>query len=654
MKLNLSKYEKYATKYPVLIIASFAVLAFLQSITFGWVMLDDKGMIEEVIKVYQDPASLIGVFTHEYARFFRPLQILSFTLESYIAGENPAIYHIVNLILHSFVSVLVFKVLLRFSIEKRISLILSIVFAVHPVFSHAVAWIPSRGDLLLTFFTLLSFLYFQKISEECNIKHLLLHNLFFLLALFSKESAVILPILIFIFVLIKERRITKILLYLLPGWIISMAIWYFIRSLSVPAALETEVFGFVPMIGNIQMVPELIGKFIIPFGLSTLPGFSTENTILGILVLLALIVLSLIGNNQNIKYIVFGMLWYILFLVPALLFRLPHADVYFDYFEHRIYLSSIGLIIIIAYLVSKFINESNRKYFAISSFAFVVAFFTITQFNTQYYKNGMKFWLRGIRTNPERPMLYNGLASVLINQRKDDQAEKILLKSIEIDPQIYDTHKSLAYFYYEDKRLQDATRHFYEAYKILPNLTESNINLAVVLNETGQHEKAAEVLKNAIRLNPENMAFYLSIIDNYKQAGKYDSAYKYLKIISKRTGNVNTTEFLLEWADHLSKAKDFENAIEKIERALEINPNNLHALNSLGIVYARQGNFSKALNYWEKILRIDPKFVPALKNFFKYYYDRKMYDKALVYADMLEKAGEKVDESVMKKLKGNF
>ena len=48
----------------------------------------------------------------------------------------------------------------------QLSLLLALLFALHPMFVPMVAWIPTRGDFLLTIFVIISFILFIKSSAR--------------------------------------------------------------------------------------------------------------------------------------------------------------------------------------------------------------------------------------------------------------------------------------------------------------------------------------------------------------------------------------------------------------------------------------------------------------------------------------------------------
>ena len=82
---------------------------------------------------------------------YRPVVFLSFILTNKIAGKEPFIYHLTNVLLHTGVVVGVFF-LVKELFDKKTSFLTSILFAIHPVHVEVVANISYRPELFTAFF----------------------------------------------------------------------------------------------------------------------------------------------------------------------------------------------------------------------------------------------------------------------------------------------------------------------------------------------------------------------------------------------------------------------------------------------------------------------------------------------------------------------
>lgn len=166
---------------------------------------------------------LLANFTGTYlgipgTNFYRPVLGISFLIDYLISGANSTGYHLTSILLHAGNSLLVFY-LGRF-FEKRFlpendtgfaPLAAALLFAATPLHCEAVSWISGRADPLFTLFFLLSYLLFLlsiegggsspsssslSLSSVSTRTRYILSLCGFIFALQSKETAVVLPLLI--------------------------------------------------------------------------------------------------------------------------------------------------------------------------------------------------------------------------------------------------------------------------------------------------------------------------------------------------------------------------------------------------------------------------------------------------------------------------
>ena len=86
--------------------------------------------------------------------------------------------------------------------------------------------------------------------------------------------------------------------------------------------------------------------------------------------------------------------------------------------------------------------------------------------------------------------------------------------------------------------------------------------------------------------------------------GKADKALEILKTILKI--NPNNIAVLIEMGMEFSKQKKLEKALAAFKRVLEIDQNSVGAWNNIGVVLIKQGKLKEALKAFNKVLEIDP------------------------------------------------
>jgi hypothetical protein len=128
-----------------------------------------------------------GLFSAPTNDHFRPMTFAAFALELRIGGSRPFLFHLVSVLLHAAVTLLLYLLLLKLleglPQAPGIAYAAAFLFALHPIHSEAVAWATAQSELLAAGFLLAAWLLHLQDRP-------LLGLLCFLLALFSKESAV--------------------------------------------------------------------------------------------------------------------------------------------------------------------------------------------------------------------------------------------------------------------------------------------------------------------------------------------------------------------------------------------------------------------------------------------------------------------------------
>ncbi|MFA7074066.1 MAG: hypothetical protein WC234_02620 [Endomicrobiaceae bacterium] len=169
----------------------------------------------------------------------RPFTVASLIIDYSFFGANPAGYHIINLLIHSFNSVLVF--LFAYFINCRRNLILpltaALFFSLHPIQSEVVNVISFRADLLLMFFCLCALnlvVLMQCYNKRGKIFYFTVF-IFVCCAFFTKENAIILPVALLLLSLflyddIKLKKISLISFFI----ILFLFLFFWITRFPVP------------------------------------------------------------------------------------------------------------------------------------------------------------------------------------------------------------------------------------------------------------------------------------------------------------------------------------------------------------------------------------------------------------------------------------
>jgi len=196
---NLLLYKKYLNHY------------FVNPDTLTLIETSRISSFQDFIKIFTTPLMHGSSFT-QVIKHYRPLSVLSFSMDYAIWGLQPFGYNLTNLILHISVTILVF--LLSSRLVKGniwIPFLGAFIFSIHPVLLENIIHTAYRQDILASFFLLLSFFFFQNHQKMKQPKLSICFSLlFYLLALGSKEFAIIFPFIILSYLLLLQRDIPNI------------------------------------------------------------------------------------------------------------------------------------------------------------------------------------------------------------------------------------------------------------------------------------------------------------------------------------------------------------------------------------------------------------------------------------------------------------
>lgn len=609
-------------RFAPVFIALAVVAVYATAMGFNFIGFDDMDILKQRYFIIGDLSKIKLAFTTDAflgtnGSFYRPLQTVSFMLDALVGGPKPFIYHLTNLLLHIASSLCVFWLLLTLGYQRLSSLLLALLFALHPMFVPMVAWVPTRGDLLLTIFVIVSFVLFIKSFRANRPALVVWHGITFFLALLSKETAVAVPALclLYYYFELRKTKVRKLIKPYFAVWLVAGAVWYYLHS-ALHVVGDNSV-GLTALIQNLRIMPELLGKFFVPIRFQLTPLFNLTDTVIGVVAaaLFALLIVR-IGGRANRK-IQFGLLWALLCILPAMVFRNADAQYIFDYLYHRAYLPSIGLIIVLAELLQRLALRNERYFRRIAIGAVpVLAYCAIASFHELgFYRDGLTFFTESIARTPRNALCYNNRAVYYGNERHDHEA---------------------------------AARDFSKAIELYPEYVVAIANRGVTYENLGKREEAIADLEKAISVNPNspnpdfifkiaNLRYLLNdfagAIADYNRLLAMDKMYP--RIYSKRAGSeamLRQAQEALRDADEALRVdpKDEEaynnrglanRVLGKLDEAavdftlaINIKKDYSRPYNNRGTIYLAQGSPEKALEDFDKAIELDSYFADPYSN----------------------------------------
>lgn len=140
-----------------------------------------------------------------------------------------------------------------------------------------------------------------------------------------------------------------------------------------------------------------------------------------------------------------------------------------------------------------------------------------------------------------------------------------------------------------------------------------NLNIqAIELASQGDYPEAIACFKRAIAIEKENHLLWFNMGVTYRDAGDLEGAQQAL--LQANIINPEDEEVLEALALLYFSLGYTDLALETCIDTLEINPNNAHVWNTIGVLHFSKSNFVDACSSFEKAVTIYPHYYDALFN----------------------------------------
>jgi protein O-mannosyl-transferase len=193
---NLTRERTQWILAALLALATLAVYA--PTLRNGFVEFDDPAYVTANTHVQQGLTwhNVAWAFTSFDEANWHPLTWLSHMADVQLYGLSPAGHHATSILIHALNAVFLFLLLQRATGYTWRSLLVAVLFALHPMNVENVSWIAERKSLLCMFFTFVTVACYGRYVASPTTKRYLAVVATFALALMSKPMAVTLPVLL--------------------------------------------------------------------------------------------------------------------------------------------------------------------------------------------------------------------------------------------------------------------------------------------------------------------------------------------------------------------------------------------------------------------------------------------------------------------------
>lgn len=537
--------------------ASLAVLILLSAAIYHSAPGNAIVMDEVIIRNNPDIAGDFrpsGIFSHGYWHgiashdpLFRPLSILSLACDRRanlalgLPGDDPRLYRWENIALNGIVAFLMFLLVIHLGLGKQVAWVSSLLFAIHPIHAEAVLSIVGRSELLAAGFGMLFLL-------AHGIGRWWLSGPLFLLAMFSKESAIAFALVALFCDYYRGRKPKKTIFFL-----------YFLCALSW-ALIRHRAVGFHMLQPGIHNNP----LFYEPWDIRMLTAMLAQARYLGLQILpldmgfdysaRSIEPLTGIGDPRAIAF--FAVFSSALVLILALRRRIPAIPLAAASYA-ALFLPTSNLIFPIGTIMAERLAFSPSVFFCVAAAAllasarpvlgktFIPLLFCIcagygvqsfllsrvwrseetlfshmlrfspnnakANFNVAVLrwrqgdtKEALRLMNKAAEIQPFYPALWAGMADLHRNRGERQKALDCYLRAVEQNPDDFTSNFMLGLLYAEAGELVNAALHFRCAAESHPRYVMAWLNFARLKLSLGFPAEALRAYRKALELEPNN------------------------------------------------------------------------------------------------------------------------------------------------------
>jgi len=499
-----------------------------------------------------DVWSYIFLFKTNY---YRPVFLLWLMLNDQVFGLNTALWHASAILAHLAATLLVYMLALRLTGKRTVAGAAGLLFGVHPVHVEAVAWLSGSTETLFAILGLGAILCHLRWrdSQPQRLGWRAAEIGLFALALFAKETAVVLPVLLFAWdwlfpmppSLSPKKRI---------GAAVSAVFPHLLVIFGYVFARYHALGSFAPITRN-WPVPMLIGtwplvlsfylrQLLIPFQYSffypiaPVQHFGSAEIVLHLLpVLVAAGVLVWISRRSPVNAACALLL--VLPILPVLNLR---AFTFDDFLHDRyVYLPSAGLCILAAIGLEKLIP---RVAFRAGALLVAVAGLALVSIQTGlFWKDNLALYSRAVEVAPDSGIASEYLGEELVEEQRWADALPHLNQALLKNPNSYDMYIRIAKCYLGLGDPNEAVSYFQDAILLAPSYPAAYLDVAMV--EFGENllPQAEQHMRLALRLRPaysplfERYHFRLATI--LEKEGKWSGALEEYRAEVQESGSAD-------------------------------------------------------------------------------------------------------------------
>lgn len=511
-----------------LLIFALPFIIYLASFGYDFSVGDDQNILLNNVYL-RDWKFFPKFFTENFtagsgsgSNFWRPFLLTGYSVIVHTVGLKPWPFHLFEIILHSFSGLLIFAIFLRL-MKKKVNLAILALMALFwqalPIHAEELAGAAGTASPSYLFWMLFGIFAFLNFEQKKKIIWYALALAGFVLALFSKESAIIFPgLLLGAHILgVKTGAFAKVklkgyLLRHLAFWLI--ALLYVISRLTFlnfnnslnfynEANIFTQNLNYRVFTLSTVLVHGLRIIFL-PWGLHpekswpVFADFFSWQVAWPTLVLTVIVIAAILSRKKNPLFS-FGIFWFFCCYFPMSNIA---AQINALVWDHWFYAPSLGIILSVAALLFLIKNNFYQKAVVIFLTAIVMLFSFLAFRYASNWKNAETFYRLVLAYEPDSAKSWNNLAMSLKGPGAQEESIKYYQKAMEISDVYPQTHHNLANTYLGMGKLDLAEKEFLAAIQLDNRFYQAYMALGNLKLMQGNPKEALSYFKKAMEIYP--------------------------------------------------------------------------------------------------------------------------------------------------------
>lgn len=533
----------------ILVLITAGIYARALSGEFVW---DDRLYILQNPSIGDGRAVLRNFVTPQLS--YRPLFFGSLHLDYKMWGMDSRGYHLTSLLLYLATVLLVFGIASRFWREKWPAFWTALLFAVHPLHAETVGWVSARSDLICGLFFLLSiylYLVCRQTSGASRGTAYIASLAGFILALASKEMALVLPFVIwathywFPYADEKPGYTKRTSTLIIPYFVLTAAflVWRLTGLEQVlpsdqqnPTAAAGLLAGLSPeMIGTVSYVTlQYLRLLALPFSLRAVYDLPPVSGFFDPVSLWALGGIGVLGSAVGLLYrhskpLFWAAVWTLLTMIPAYLVILIRNNTVMA--ERYLFLASVGFCFLIVGITVEFyrrrLTESPRWLKrAYPGLGVVVAavFVLVSLQRIAVWKDEKTLWLDTVEKSPRSSLVRTNLGKAYLKEGRLDRAAAEFQAALAMNPNNRAAHVALANLYHRLGKMESAVKEYEAAVRTIPDPSRARSILGQIYLDEGRTDWAVKEFQKALDLKPDFVEARLNLGVAYHALGHYGLA----------------------------------------------------------------------------------------------------------------------------------